>query len=180
MAHEQDKLRGLPCKDGVAFPHQLLIAKTVGDSRVVEVAHQQGPDLQRGSRNNTVPDVSIMFGTIKSGALELRKVKNTVQVDSQEIIYSNRNLRKVKVASSMNPRGHKLDEGLQRMMRKGKEPIGGLHLPQAVCFHHLLPQSGAGHTCRTITLEPLLMIAGYHALQAGLVTCWHTSLLDPC
>ena len=118
MAHEQDKLRGLPCKDGVAFPHQLLIAKTVGDSRVVEVAHQQGPDLQRGSRNNTVPDVSIMFGTIKSGALELRKVKNTVQVDSQEIIYSNRNLRKVKVASSMNPRGHKLDEGLQRMMRK--------------------------------------------------------------
>ena len=118
MAHEQDKLKGLPCKDGDAFPHQLLIAKTLGDSRVVEVAHQQGPDLQRGSRNNTVPNVSIMFGTIKSGALELRKVKNTVQVESQEIIYSNRNLRKVKVASSMNPRVHKLDEGLQRMMRK--------------------------------------------------------------
>ena len=117
MAHEQDQMKGLSCQDGSAFHLQRLLAQSLGDSRVIEVAHQQGPDLQRGNRHNHVPDVSIMFGTIKSGALELRNVKNTVAVDPQELIYQ-KNLRKVKVVDSMNPRSHKLGDGLQRMMRK--------------------------------------------------------------
>ena len=118
MAHEQDQLKGLPCKDGSAFPLQRLLAQTLGDSRAIEVAHQQGPDLQRGNRHNNVPDVSIMFGTMKSGALELRHVKNTVAIDPQELIFNQKNLRNVKLVDSMNPRSHKLGDGLQRMMRK--------------------------------------------------------------
>ena len=46
----------------------------LGDSRVIEVAHQQGPDLQRISRHNSVTDMQIMYGTINSGALKQRKL----------------------------------------------------------------------------------------------------------
>jgi hypothetical protein len=88
MAHEQDMLAGRSCRDGRAYPLQLLVAKTLGDSRVIEVAHQQGPDLARAGRTNTVPPVPIMAGTIKSGALELRKVSNTIQVDPTEMVYN--------------------------------------------------------------------------------------------
>lgn len=118
LAHQQDKLRGLSCKDGSAYPLQLLVAKSLGDSRVIEVAHQQGPDLQRLMRKNTAPPVTVMHGTIKSGALELRKVKNTLQVDPQELVFASKNYRKVAVKKDLDPRGHKLDKGMQRMMRK--------------------------------------------------------------
>ena len=118
MAHEQDMLAGRSCRDGRAYPLQLLVAKTLGDSRVIEVAHQQGPDLARAGRTNTVPPVPIMAGTIKSGALELRKVSNTIQVDPTEMVYNKKNYRAVNVKKKLDPRSHKLDKGLQRMMRR--------------------------------------------------------------
>lgn len=118
MAHERDNLANLSCKDGTAHTLQELIAKTLGDSRVVEVAHQQGPDLKRTNRHNQLPNVSIMHGTIMSGALELRKVQNTVKVDPQELVYTSKNWRNVKLTNKLDPSKHKLDSGLQRMMRR--------------------------------------------------------------
>ena len=93
MAHQQDKLAGLSCIDGKARPLQLLVAKTLGDSRVIEVAHQKGPDLARASRHNTIPPIPVMFGTIQSGALELRETKHLVKVNAQELVYPSKNYR---------------------------------------------------------------------------------------
>ena len=120
MAHERDSAKGLSCQSGSAFPLQMLLAKNLGDSRVIEVAHQQGPDLQRTSRKNTLPDVSVMYGTLSSGALEQRKV-DLIKVEPSEVIYSNAS-KLGSIKQTLNPSSHKLDAGLQRMMqrRQGK------------------------------------------------------------
>ena len=116
LAHERDRSRGLSCQSGSAFPLQMLGAKGLGDSRVIEVAHQCGPDSQRANKHNAVPQVNAMFGTIKSNALEERNV-NLVQVDPDKVIFSSAQ-RLVNVKKSMVPSSHKLDSGMQRMMRR--------------------------------------------------------------
>ena len=116
MAHERDRLKGLSCQSGSAFPLQMLAARGLGDSRVIEVAHQSGPDIQRATRHNSISQISAMFGTIKSSALEQRKVHH-VQIKPEEVIFSS-GQRMVNVKKSMNPSSHKLDSGMQRMMRR--------------------------------------------------------------
>ena len=116
MAHQRDKEKGLDCQNGEAFQLHMLLCKHLGDSRVVEVAHQQGPDLQRMSRQNSMSDSTIMYGTINSGALTQRKL-TCVEVDPQDIIYSS-NKRQTPIKKSLTPSSHHLDPGLQRMMRR--------------------------------------------------------------
>ena len=116
LAHERDSAQNISCQAGSAFALQRLVAKGLGDSRVVEVAHQSGPDIQRTNRHNATSQVNVMFGTIKSGALEQRKV-SLVKVDSEDVIFSS-GKRLVNVKNSFNPGSHKLDAGLQRMMRR--------------------------------------------------------------
>ena len=120
MAHERDSAKGLSCNSGSAFPLQMLLAKNLGDSRVIEVAHQQGPDIQRTIRKNTIPDLSIMYGTLSSGALEQRKV-DQIKVEPSEVVYACA-ARLTSTKQTLNPSSHKLDAGLQRMMsrRQGK------------------------------------------------------------
>ena len=55
---------------------QGVIAENLGDSRMIEVAHQHGKDLL--SKHDTFADVTIMAQTLRSGALV--KVSNSAKV----------------------------------------------------------------------------------------------------
>lgn len=125
LAHEKDQSMNLSCQTGSAHPLQMLLAKGLGDSRVIEVAHQCGPDIQRSSRHNETSQINVMFGTINSKALEQRKTNKLVTVEPHEVIFSSKQ-RKVSVKHSLNPCSHKLDEGMQRMMRRRQ---GANHWP---------------------------------------------------
>lgn len=70
LAYDQDVYFGLAGAFAAKGPSlQRAVSQNLGDSRMVEVAHQFGKDLL-GSRSQTFGNVTIMANTIRSKALE--------------------------------------------------------------------------------------------------------------
>ena len=109
LAYEQGMSEG--CK------LQLHIAKTLGDSRVVETAHSKCKDIMRESRSNAPSLTSIQHQLLMSGALEERNV-NSTQVKPADKAFASSAAFSSPVLLKMNPRSHKMPLSLQKMMLK--------------------------------------------------------------
>ena len=64
MAHRSDVAKGLTCSNGQAAVLHHTLHKATGDSRVVEVAHQTGPDLMKDGRHSSVPNTIKYFNLL--------------------------------------------------------------------------------------------------------------------
>ena len=73
LSHVQDEAQQLSgLATGAAHRLHTVCAETYGDSRLVEVAHQHGKDLLRGSKHESFGVTRICSNTLSSGALEER------------------------------------------------------------------------------------------------------------
>ena len=52
----------------------MVMAKSFGDSRIIENVHQHGRDLFRASKANSISNTAIMANVLRSGVLESKKV----------------------------------------------------------------------------------------------------------
>ena len=101
--------------DGLSL--QLHVAKNLGDSRVVEVAHSKCKDVIRQGRANAVGLTAIQHQLIMSKALEERNV-NCVSVTNEQKVFANSAAYGQPILKKMAPRSHKLPLEFQQMMAK--------------------------------------------------------------
>lgn len=76
LAFEQDRQNGQEGIQGRSEAHHLLsvLTRHPGDSRLIEVAHQQAKDVLRSSKQNTFANTAIMSQVLSSKILEGRKM----------------------------------------------------------------------------------------------------------
>ena len=118
MAYEEDAAKGrLFSIDSAALRLQRVIAKNLGDSRVIENIHQHGRDLYRASKAKTISNTAIMANCLRSGVLEQRKVPMVNAHEAQKAFGEAwRPAYKESVVSSMRSKGKKMPVGLQNLM----------------------------------------------------------------
>eukprot|EP00438_Fugacium_kawagutii_P019946 Skav209629 [mRNA] locus=scaffold4224:82940:87399:+ [translate_table: standard] len=120
LAYDQDEHLGLAGTFAAKGPAlQKVLAQNLGDSRMVEVAHQFGKDLLRGSRSKTFGNVTIMANTIRSKALEERQTPTLQFSQAQKIMKANlvdQGSKKEGVAKALVSKGHHLPKEIQNMM----------------------------------------------------------------
>eukprot|EP00435_Cladocopium_sp_Y103_P052500 s248_g16.t1 len=122
LAYEQDLLLGRACTPkSQALVFQRLLSQHMGDSRMIEVAHQHGKDLLRSSRQNNFSNLRIQANTLRSGALEERQTPMVTFTNAQKVM-GHQGTYNMPVANKLTSKGHALPEKLQRMMApKGKK-----------------------------------------------------------
>eukprot|EP00438_Fugacium_kawagutii_P030972 Skav203548 [mRNA] locus=scaffold3576:25249:29754:+ [translate_table: standard] len=118
LAYEQDKAQGrFNSMSSAALKLQRLIAKNLGDSRVIENIHQHGRDLFRSSKANRFSNTSIMANALRSGVLNERKVA-MVNADAMEKLvgkgYDGKGMQNV--TKTMTSRGKQLPKEIQEVM----------------------------------------------------------------
>ena len=118
LAYEVDELKGLALTPESKASHlQRVLAQNLGDSRVIENAHQHGRDLLRSAKHSLFSNPSIFANTLKSGALEERKVPcPTVQAAEVATAKSWNKKDKESVNSQLKSQNHKLPKDLQQLM----------------------------------------------------------------
>lgn len=118
MAYEQDKAkRNALTADSAAARLQRVIAKNMGDSRIIENIHQHGRDLFRASKANSISNTAIMANALRSKVLDQRKVP-MVNADEAEKALGPAWAQSYKegVVQSMKSKGKKMPLEMQRMM----------------------------------------------------------------
>jgi len=123
LAYEQDEAQHLV---GTAVSKarrlQRVVSKNLGDSRLVENAHQHGKDLFRSSKASAFSNPTIFANCLRSGALEERKTPCLKLEAAQKAVATPfQRAGKVGINSMLRSQGHKLPKELQKMMvPKGK------------------------------------------------------------
>ena len=118
MAYEQDKAkRKVLTADSAAARLQRVIAKNMGDSRIIENIHQHGRDLYRASKSNSISNTAIMANALRSKVLDHRKVPMVNADEAEKALgpawcVSN----KESVVQSMKSKGKKMPLEMQRLM----------------------------------------------------------------
>ena len=123
MSFEQDKLlHRVGTAESSALKLQTLLTKHLGDSRMIENAHQHGRDLLRGAKTNTFSNCTIMANTLRSGALEERKanvVQPTPGMKAASATWSQAS--KTPLRKLLDSKSHTLPLQIQKLMQpKGK------------------------------------------------------------
>lgn len=113
LAYEQSAVKGCHL--------QRLLAKNLGDSRVIEVAHNSGKDTLRSSRRNTFAQTKIFHSILQSQALEQRRVRTVKVNPDQKVFASGSKVFSTPIRLHMQPRNHKLPLSMQNMMKKGAQ-----------------------------------------------------------
>eukprot|EP00438_Fugacium_kawagutii_P036662 Skav236023 [mRNA] locus=scaffold1524:87232:91566:- [translate_table: standard] len=120
VAYDQDQYLGLVGTPNAKGPSlQKVVAKNLGDSKMVENAHQFGKDLLRSSRSQTFGNVTIMANTIRSKALEERQTPTIRFSQAQKLMqatFVDKGKQKEGVAHALVSRGHHLPKEVQDMM----------------------------------------------------------------
>ena len=118
LAYEQDEARHqVLTAESKALQLQVVIAKNLGDSRLIENAHQHGRDLYRSAKSSSFSNTTIMANTLRSGALEERKVACAKATEMDKAMYGTfRTQKKEGVAKQLRSQGHDLGENMQRLM----------------------------------------------------------------
>lgn len=123
MAFEQDDTKhAFLTPDSASLRLQTILTQTLGDSRMIENAHQHGRDLIRSAKSNTFSNCSIMANTLRSGALEERKVqvvKPTPGLKATSSTWSE--TQKAPLRQKLHSKHHTLPLHIQKLMQpKGK------------------------------------------------------------
>ena len=118
LAFEQDEAQHLVLTgDSKAFRLQRVLAKNLGDSRLIENTHQHGRDLYRSSKSSSFSNPTIFANALRSGALEERKVPCLKVSEQDKAIAGSFRLRfRDAVNSKLRSQGHKLPKDMQLMM----------------------------------------------------------------
>ena len=120
LAYEQDNFHKRYGANSQAKQLQLILAKTLGDSRIVEVGHQHSKDLLRASKSNSFSNTSIFAKLLRSSALGDRKV-STVSVSAAEKVQASVPKGQA-LGQAMKASSHKLPKDIQSMMLKQTWP----------------------------------------------------------
>lgn len=126
MAFEEDEKRhAFFSGDSSARRLMLVIAKNIGDSRIVENIHQHGRDLYRTSKTNSLSNTAVMSNALRSGVLEQRKV-DMVSFDAVAKAMGPTWNEKWKgsVASSLRSKGTPMTKQIQRLMLPQSKKMG--------------------------------------------------------
>ena len=118
MAYEQDEIQHVAMfGNSQAAKLQLVIAKNLGDSRLIENTHQHGRDLFRSSKASSFSNPTIFANAFSSGALEERQTPcvRLQESDKAQAKPFNSALGKG-INKQLRSQGHKLPKEMQRMM----------------------------------------------------------------
>ena len=135
----------------------LVIAKNIGDSRIVENIHQHGRDLYRTSKTNSLSNTAVMSNALRSGVLEQRKV-DMVSFDAVAKAMGPTWNEKWKgsVASSLRSKGTPMTKQIQRLMLPQSKKMSFLAHPSTcqpvhICgCHNMALLIGATHSTETL------------------------------
>ncbi|CAK9040471.1 Uncharacterized protein SCF082_LOCUS29971 [Durusdinium trenchii] len=118
MAFEQDRLLGW---EGTAHsqskPLQTLLSKHLGDSRVIEVAHQSAKDVIRSSKANTFTNTAIMQQVLNSTALSSRKIDQVKVSPGSKVQAESQRHKQETVSKMMKASTHTLPKKIQDLMQ---------------------------------------------------------------
>ena len=122
MSYEQDAAKGKFLSiDSAALRLQRVIAKNLGDSRVIENVHQHGRDLYRASKAKSISNTAIMANCLRSGVLEQRQVPMITADAVQKALGETwKQSNKEGVVKSMRSKGNSLPLELQKLMMAQK------------------------------------------------------------
>lgn len=95
---------------------QEVLAKNLGDSRVIEVGHQSAKDILRSSKSSTFGNTSIMSKLLSSSTLQNRKVDCVQVAHSTKVEASISRGRKEGVKTIMLSHTHRLPKDMQNLM----------------------------------------------------------------
>lgn len=167
MAFEEDeKKHAFFSGDSSARRLMLVIAKNIGDSRIVENIHQHGRDLYRTSKTNSLSNTAVMSNALRSGVLEQRKV-DMVSFDAVAKAMGPTWNEKWKgsVASSLRSKGTPMTKQIQRLM-----------LPQSKKMGHSWPTPAPASLFTSVAATTWLFAYCCPTLQR----LWCQLLLDLC
>lgn len=118
LAFEQDEAQQLVLTAGSkALRLQRVLAKNLGDSRLIENTHQHGRDLYRSSKASSFSNPTIFANALRSGTLEERKVPRLKVSEQDKATAGAFRLRfRDSVNSKLRSQGHKLPKDMQLMM----------------------------------------------------------------
>ena len=119
LAFEQDEHRRLFfTSESASMRLMQVVAKNLGDSRLVENIHQFGKDLFRESKSNTVTNTAIMSNALRSKVLEGRKVQCINAEVVQKALGPQWNCKhKGGIVRSLKTAGKALPPTLQHLMK---------------------------------------------------------------
>ncbi|CAK9091627.1 Probable ubiquitin-conjugating enzyme E2 23 (E2 ubiquitin-conjugating enzyme 23) (Ubiquitin carrier protein 23) [Durusdinium trenchii] len=117
LAYEEDLAFGRLGGDSQAKRLQLLICKTLGDSRLVEMAHQTAKDILRAKKDNTFANTAIMSKVLSSQVLEKRKLATVTISNAEKITAETNRTRMSSVVGRLKASTHKLPKQIQDIMQ---------------------------------------------------------------
>ena len=120
MAFEQDaRNKAVFTTESAALKLVMVVAKSLGDSRLVENIHQFGRDLFRQSKANTFGNTTIMANALRSKVLEKRKVPVVSANPGDKALGPAWDQKcRGSVVDSMKSYGKKVPLSIQKLMKK--------------------------------------------------------------
>ncbi|CAK9091349.1 Uncharacterized protein SCF082_LOCUS43038 [Durusdinium trenchii] len=116
MAYEEDAQFKAFGPDTPATRLQEVMTKTLGDSRLVELAHQRAKDIIRTSKQGQFSNTAIMQRILASDILEARKM-NTVKVAASTKVQAGTNRTELNsINALMKASTHNLPKSMQAIM----------------------------------------------------------------
>lgn len=117
LAYEQDRMLG---REGAAGSQarklQEVLAQTLGDSRIIEVGHQQAKDLLRSAKTKTFANTTVMAKLLASTCVKDRNV-DTVKVESGTKVQAPaRQDGQLTMKHQLTSQNHKLPKSIQELM----------------------------------------------------------------
>ena len=97
-----------------------VLCKNLGDSRLIEVAHQQAKDLLRASKSDTFSNTTIMRQVLSSNILGKRGMNVVKASAAQKVQASCQRSQNQAVTKQMKASTHKLPKAIQNMMLPNK------------------------------------------------------------
>ena len=116
LAYEQDQLLKRRGDGSRAKQLQLVLAKSLGDSRLVEMGHQHSKDLLRSAKQSTFTNTSIMSKLLQAQTLDKRGVKAAKASVAAKVEASMVGTKIEAVTKSLKAAGHKLPKQIQDLM----------------------------------------------------------------
>lgn len=119
MAYEQDRLlKREGAGSSQALKLQEVLAKNLGDSRIIEVGHQGAKDILRSSKSSTFSNTSIMSKLLSTTSLQARKVDTVSVAKSTKVEASVKGATgsNQAVSNLMKSKTHQLPKDIQELM----------------------------------------------------------------
>ena len=142
MAFEEDR-RLSSSGPGQAGELLMVLSKHLGDSRLVEMAHQQAKDLFRSNKNVAFSNTTIMSKILTSQVLENRGLAVVKANVSDKVTACTKRDQMFSVVGLMKASTHKLPKSMQELMVPERNQKNGHPLRLLHCLTLLLPRPGS-------------------------------------